>query len=69
MHVDGIQPGQRVLVLDDLLATGGTVEACCKMIEECEATIVSCAFVIELTFLNGAEKLKPHPIYSMIKYD
>lgn len=69
MHVDGVKAGQRVLVLDDLLATGGTVEACCKMIEECKATIVSCAFVIELKFLNGAEKLKPHPIFSLLQYD
>lgn len=69
MHIDGISPGQRVLVLDDLLATGGTVQACCKMIEECEATIVSCAFLIELKFLNGAEKLTPHPIFSLVEYD
>ena len=69
MHIDGIEAGQNVLVVDDLLATGGTVEACCKMIEQCDANIVSCAFLIELGFLNGAGKLKPHDVYSLIKYD
>ena len=69
MHVDGINPGQRVLVVDDLLATGGTVEACCNMIQQCDAEIVCCAFLIELGFLNGAEKLSDFPIFSLIKYD
>lgn len=69
MHTDGVKPGQRVLVLDDLLATGGTIQACCKMIEECKATIVGCAFVIELKFLGGAAKLGSHPIYSVIEYE
>jgi adenine phosphoribosyltransferase len=69
MHIDGIEPGQRVLVVDDLLATGGTVEACVRMIEECQAHVVACAFLIELGFLNGAAKLAPHPVYSLIKYD
>lgn len=68
MHIDGIDAGQRVLVVDDLLATGGTVEACCRMIEECNAEIVSCAFLIELGFLNGASRLAPHPVYSLLKY-
>jgi adenine phosphoribosyltransferase len=68
MHIDGIEKGQRVLVVDDLLATGGTVEACVRMIEECEATIVSCAFMIELTFLKGADRLAPHDVFSLIKY-
>ena len=69
MHVDGIEAGQNVLVVDDLLATGGTVGACCKMIENCKANIVACAFLIELTFLDGASKLKPHDVFSLIKYD
>lgn len=68
MHVDGIEKGQRVLVVDDLLATGGTVEACCRMIEECEAEVVSCAFLIELGFLNGAQRLSPLPVFSVLKY-
>ena len=69
MHVDGIEPGERVLVVDDLLATGGTVEACLRMIEACEATVVGCAFVIELAFLNGARRLAPHPVLSVIRYE
>lgn len=68
MHVDGIAAGQNVLVVDDLLATGGTVEACCKMIEDCEATVIGCSFLIELGFLPGAERLKKYPIYTLLKY-
>ncbi len=69
MHVDGIEPGQNVLVVDDLLATGGTMQACCEMIESCEATIIGCAFVVELKFLSGAERLKKYPIFSLIEYN
>lgn len=68
MHVDGISAGQNVLVVDDLLATGGTVEACCRMIEECDANVCGCLFLINLSFLNGADKLKPYPIFSLIDY-
>jgi len=68
MHVDGISPGQNVLVVDDLLATGGTVEACCRMVEQCDANVVGCLFLINLTFLNGAEKLKPYPIFTLVDY-
>ncbi len=69
MHIDGIEENQNVLVVDDLLATGGTVQACCRMIEQCQANIVACAFLIELVFLKGANKLKPHDVFSLIKYD
>jgi len=68
MHVDGIQEGQNVLVVDDLLATGGTVQACCQMIEECKANVVACAFLIHLKFLDGAKKLEKYPIVSLIDY-
>lgn len=68
IHVDGVAAGARVLVVDDLLATGGTVEACCKLIEKCGGQVVGCAFVVELAFLNGAERLKPHPVFSVMKY-
>jgi adenine phosphoribosyltransferase len=68
MHVDAVVRGQRVLVVDDLLATGGTVDACCQIVRQCEATIVGCAFLIELMFLNGADRLKPTPIFSLIQY-
>lgn len=69
MHIDGVTQGQKVLVVDDLLATGGTVDACCKMLTKCGADIVACTFLIELGFLNGAEKLIPHECVSLIKYD
>lgn len=68
MHVDGVSPGQNVLVVDDLLATGGTVKACCEMIEKCEANVAACAFLIHLTFLDGAKKLEGYPIVSLIDY-
>ena len=68
MHVDGVSPGQNVLVVDDLLATGGTVKACCEMIEKCEANVVACAFLIHLKFLDGAKKLEKYPIVSLIDY-
>jgi len=68
MHVDGVPRGAAVLVVDDLLATGGTVGACVKLLERCGAKIVGCAFAIELTFLEGAAKLAPHPVFSLLKY-
>ena len=68
MHVDGVKKGQRVLVVDDLLATGGTVEACCKMIEACDATVVGCAYLIELGFLDGKKRLEKYPQFSVLKY-
>lgn len=68
MHVDGIDKGQNVLIVDDLLATGGTVEACCRMIEECEANVVGSLFLINLSFLNGAKKLEPYPVFSLLDY-
>lgn len=68
MHVDGVPPGSRVLVVDDLLATGGTVGACVKLLEQTGANIVGCAFAIELVGLGGAAKLAPHPVFSLIKY-
>ena len=68
MHTDAVKPGEKVLVIDDLLATGGTVSACCKMIEEVGAEVVGCAFLIHLAFLDGAEKLKKYPLFSLIEY-
>ncbi|MCA9106992.1 MAG: adenine phosphoribosyltransferase [Planctomycetales bacterium] len=68
IHVDGVKPGDRVLVIDDLLATGGTVGACVQLLEKCGAQVVACAFAIELGFLNGRDKLTPHPIFSLIEY-
>jgi adenine phosphoribosyltransferase len=69
MHIDGVAPGQNVLLLDDLLATGGTMQACCKLVERAGAKVAGCAFVIELTGLRGATRLAPHPTFSLLKYD
>lgn len=68
MHVDGVTAGSRVLVVDDLLATGGTVGACVKLLEKTGANIVGCAFAIELAALNGRKVLAPHPVFSLIQY-
>jgi len=69
IHVDGISPGQNILVVDDLLATGGTVEACCKLVERAGATVVECAFLIELASFQGAERLAPRKTFRLIRYD
>jgi adenine phosphoribosyltransferase len=68
MHKDAIHPGQRVLVVDDLLATGGTVGACIRLLEETGAVIAGCAFCIELKSLRGREKLGNYPIHSVLSY-
>lgn len=68
MHKDSIKPGQRVIIVDDLLATGGTVEATIKMIEEMGGIVAGCAFLIELTYLNGREKLKGYDICTLMQY-
>jgi len=69
MHVDGVPPGARVLVVDDLLATGGTVGACVKLLEKTGANIIGCAFAIELTSLGGREAVAPHEVFSLIQYE
>lgn len=68
IHRDAIRPGQRVLLVDDLLATGGTVQAVTDLIRQLAAKIVGVAFLIELTDLKGRDKLKDYPVYSLIKY-
>ena len=69
MHVDGVRPGQRVLLVDDLLATGGTMEACCRLLEKCEAQIVGCSFLIHLVPLGGEDRLSPYPVHSVLRYE
>ncbi|MDG2224217.1 MAG: adenine phosphoribosyltransferase [Rubripirellula sp.] len=69
IHVDGIAQGQRVLLTDDLLATGGTMEACCRLLEKFEAEVVGCSFLIHLAQLGGAERLRPHVLHSVLTYD
>ena len=69
MHVDAVEPGSRVLLVDDLLATGGTIEACVKLAEQSQAKVIGCAFLIELSFLNGRDRLVNHDVFSLLKYD
>jgi adenine phosphoribosyltransferase len=69
IHLDAIEKGQRVLVVDDLLATGGTAKASCNLIEKLGGEVVSLAFIVELSFLNGRKKLDNYDIFSMIQYD
>ncbi len=59
VHTDGVANGARVLLVDDLLATGGTMQAGCQLVEKAGGVVVGCAFLVELTFLGGREKLKP----------
>jgi adenine phosphoribosyltransferase len=69
MHEDAIAPGQRVLAVDDLLATGGTMAATLRLVEQLGGQVVGVAFMIELAFLKGREKLKNYPLHSLIVYD
>ena len=68
MHRDAIKPGDKVLIVDDLLATGGTVRAVSDLVKQLQGKIIGIAFLIELTDLKGKEKLKGYPVYSLIKY-
>ncbi|MCP4265888.1 MAG: adenine phosphoribosyltransferase [Candidatus Brocadiaceae bacterium] len=68
IHRDAIKAGDNVLMLDDLLATGGTMAASCKLVEALNGKIVGCAFIIELGFLNGKDLLNKYDIFSLIKY-
>ena len=69
IHKDAIVYGDRVLLHDDLLATGGTMEAACKLIESLGGEVVQISFIIELDFLNGKERLKNYEVHSLIHYD
>ena len=69
IHKDAIQPGQRVLIVDDLLATGGTAEATAKLAASLGAKIVGLGFVVELDFLNPRDKLKDFDVFSLLHYD
>lgn len=68
IHIDGIEKGDRVLIHDDVLATGGTASTACKLIEKLGGVIVQCNFLIELTFLEGNSKISNYPVKSLIKY-
>jgi adenine phosphoribosyltransferase len=68
VHVDAFAPGERVLVVDDVLATGGTAKAACTLIERCGATVAGFAFIIELSFLRGSAKLDGYDVVSLLTY-
>lgn len=68
MHTDAVGPGDRVLLIDDLIATGGTAAASCELVRRAGADIAACAFVIELDFLNGREQLRGIPVHALIHY-
>jgi adenine phosphoribosyltransferase len=68
VHTDGIGPNQRALVVDDLLATGGTVDACCQLVEKAGAEVACCAFLIELTSMGGRQRIEPRDVYSIVQY-
>lgn len=69
LHDDALAPGARVLVHDDLLATGGTARALCELVESSGGTVVSCDFLVELSFLDGRKRLSPYPAHSLLRYD
>lgn len=68
VHIDAMEPGDRVLLVDDLLATGGTACASCELIENLGASVAGCAFVVELDFLHGRERLGKYPVHSLLHY-
>jgi len=69
MHQDAIEDGQRVLIVDDLLATGGTARAAAELVERAGGQVVECCFLVELNFLDGRKLLEPRPVFSLIQYD
>jgi adenine phosphoribosyltransferase len=69
IHLDAIEPGQRVLLVDDLLATGGTMEATLKLVKQLGGEVAGLAFAIELDFLRGRERFPEHDVFSLLHYD
>ncbi|HZA56410.1 MAG TPA: adenine phosphoribosyltransferase [Candidatus Udaeobacter sp.] len=69
IHVDALPAKARVIIADDLIATGGTAAATAQLVSKLGGTVVECAFVIELSFLKGREKLKPYGVFSLVQYD
>ncbi|WP_374089735.1 adenine phosphoribosyltransferase [Methylomicrobium lacus] len=67
-HIDAFEPDDKVLLIDDLLATGGTAKASCELIEKLGAKVVACAFVVELDFLNGRERLDAYQVHSLLHF-
>ena len=71
IHTDAISPGSKVLIIDDLIATGGTAAACAELVEKLGGKVIECAFVVELPDLGGRKKLEDRgiPVYSMVKFE
>jgi len=69
LHTDAVSSGGRVLVHDDLLATGGTAAALCELVERLGGEVAGCGFLIELAHLGGRERLAPHEVHSLLRYD
>ena len=69
MHADALAGGARVLMVDDLLATGGTMEAACKLVEQIGGEVVGCSFIVELPDLKGRDKLTRFPVHSLIEFE
>jgi adenine phosphoribosyltransferase len=69
LHSDAVRPGARVLVHDDLLATGGTARALCELVEAVGGEVVGCGFLVELAFLKGRELLEPYDTHALIRYE
>jgi adenine phosphoribosyltransferase len=69
MHKDALDDGKRVLIVDDLLATGGTAAAAARMVTDLGGTVAGIGFVVELTFLNGRQKLGGYDVFSLLQYD
>ncbi len=69
IHADAVAKGQKVLIVDDLLATGGTMAACCRLVEKLGAVVAACAFVIELSFLGGRSKLEGRDVFALVDYE
>jgi adenine phosphoribosyltransferase len=68
IHKDGLEKGEKVLLFDDVLATGGTMLAVCKLVETLGAHVVACSFIANLTYLSGAQKLKDYEVFALIEY-
>ncbi|MGB6367347.1 MAG: adenine phosphoribosyltransferase [Thermoanaerobaculia bacterium] len=68
MHQDAVEPGEKVLIVDDLMATGGTAAACARLVESLGGKVVGFGFVVELTFLNGRKELEGYEVESLIRY-
>ena len=68
IHADALKPGEKVLIVDDVLATGGTAHAACELADRLKSKIVGLSFLIELSFLNGRDRLKGHEVHSLLKF-